>query len=99
MAFVTGMLQTLVREEPGGTGDHPASCSLCAGVFPPRVQRPELEANHTPTSSEEVKNQWSYSSTPPPPTHTCLHGLCLRLLEGVYAGTWWRDGSTPPILL
>jgi hypothetical protein len=29
------------------------------------VQRPEREADHSPTSSAEVKNVWSYTFIPP----------------------------------
>jgi hypothetical protein len=38
-----------------------------------RVKRPGREADHSPTSSAEVKNVWSYTSTPP--IH--LHGVVL----------------------
>ena len=31
----------------------------------PRVKRPRPEINHAPASSAEVKNEWSYTSTPP----------------------------------
>jgi hypothetical protein len=31
----------------------------------PRVKRPGREADHSPPSSAEVKNAWSYTSTPP----------------------------------
>jgi len=30
----------------------------------PEVKRPERETDHSPTSSVEVKNPWSYTSTP-----------------------------------
>jgi len=36
------------------------------------VKRPRLEADHSPPSSAEVKNAWSYTSTPP-----ILHGMVL----------------------
>jgi len=29
------------------------------------VKRPEREADHSPPSSVEVQNEWSYNSTPP----------------------------------
>jgi hypothetical protein len=35
------------------------------------VKRPQSEACHSPPSSAEVKNAWSYTSTPP----TRLHGV------------------------
>jgi len=36
----------------------PAALSL-------RVKRPEREADHLPAQSAEVKNTWSYTTTPP----------------------------------
>jgi hypothetical protein len=35
------------------------------GALSLRVKRPEREADHSPQSSAEVKNTWSYISTPP----------------------------------
>jgi hypothetical protein len=37
------------------------------------VKRPGREADHLPPSSAEVKNAWSYTSTPP----IRLHGMVL----------------------
>jgi hypothetical protein len=37
------------------------------------VKRPGREADHSPPSSAEVKNEWSYTSTPP----VRLHGVVL----------------------
>jgi hypothetical protein len=37
------------------------------------VKRPGREADQSPPSSAEVKNMWSYTSTPP----ICLHGVVL----------------------
>jgi hypothetical protein len=45
-----------------------------AGAFTPGIKRPGSEANHSPPSSAEVKNPWSYTSAPPP----CFHGLVLK---------------------
>jgi hypothetical protein len=45
------------------------------------IKRPEREADHTPPSSTEVKNAWSYTSTHP----LRLHGVVFN-----YA----RDKST-----
>jgi hypothetical protein len=40
----------------------------------PGVKRPGREADHSPTSTAEIKNAWSYTSTPP----IRLHGVwCL----------------------
>jgi hypothetical protein len=33
------------------------------------IKRPRRDVDHAPPSSTEVKNEWSYTSTPP----TCLH--------------------------
>jgi hypothetical protein len=38
------------------------------------VKRPGREADHSPPSSAEVKNAWSYTSSPP----IRLHGVVLR---------------------
>jgi hypothetical protein len=35
------------------------------GILPPAVKRPGLEADNSPPSSVEIKNTWSYTSTPP----------------------------------
>jgi hypothetical protein len=37
------------------------------------VKQPGREADHSPPSSAEIKNEWSYTSTPP--LH--LHGVVL----------------------
>jgi len=38
----------------------------------PEGKRPVREADHSPPSSLEVQNAWSYTSIP-----TCLHGVVL----------------------
>jgi len=38
---------------------------------PPILKRPEREADHSSTSSTEVKNAWSYTSIPP----IYIHGV------------------------
>jgi hypothetical protein len=42
-------------------------------VFTPRIKLPGREANYSHPSSAEVKNAWSYTSTPP----IRLHGVVL----------------------
>jgi len=42
------------------------------GVLSLEVKWPGCEANHMPPSSAEVKNAWSYTSTPP-----VCHGVVL----------------------
>jgi hypothetical protein len=54
-----------------GSGAHPTSYPMgTRGSFPGG------EADHSPPSSAEVKNAWSYSSTPP----IRLHGVVLTTL-------------------
>jgi hypothetical protein len=49
-----------------GSGAHSASYPIGSGRLIPRgVKRPCREADHLPPSSAEVKNAWSYTSTPP----------------------------------
>ena len=60
------------------------------GVVHPAVKRPGRESDHSPPSSIEINNEWSYTSTPA----ICLHGenkdltslLCLGLPSGCF--TW-----------
>ena len=40
-------------------------------VFFPRVKSSEPKADHLPTSSAEVKNEWSCTTTP----STCIYGI------------------------
>jgi hypothetical protein len=54
-----GLTQPPIQWEPG---------ALSLGL-----RRPGREANHSPPSSAEVKNAWSYTSTPP----IRLHGVLL----------------------
>ena len=53
------------------SGVDATSHSMTVGVLTPEVKRLEREVNHVPSSSAEVKNEWSYTSTP----YTCLHGV------------------------
>jgi hypothetical protein len=43
----------------------------------PGVERPGREADHSPLPSTEVKNAWSYTSTP----SILLHGVVLSLKQ------------------
>jgi hypothetical protein len=56
-----------------GSGAHPASYTMVLGDLSLGVKRPGREANHSPPSSVEVKNEWSYTSTP----SIRLHGVVL----------------------
>jgi hypothetical protein len=46
------------------SGAHRVSYSMSTGVLSPGAKRPGREVNHSPPSSAEVKNEWSYSSSP-----------------------------------
>ena len=52
-----------------------------AKVSFPGVKQPENEADHVPLSSEEIKNEWSYTPT----SLMCLHGVdrdnCFLVLQ------------------
>jgi len=54
-----------------GSEPHPASYSMGTGVVSRRVERPGRDADHSPPSSVEIKNEWSYTSTLP----MRLHGV------------------------
>jgi hypothetical protein len=54
-----------------GSGAHPASYQWVSGALSLGVKRLGREAEHSPPSSAEVKNAWSYTSTPP----IRLHGV------------------------
>jgi hypothetical protein len=51
------------------SGAHPASYPTGTRGSFPGVKRPEREADHSPPSSVEVKNEWSYTFTPPVRLH------------------------------
>jgi hypothetical protein len=57
---------------------HPASYPMDTGVPTLGVKRPKREANHSPPSRAEIKNGWSYTSTPP---YVCI-AWCLIKHEG-----------------
>ena len=43
---------------------HPASHSMGTGSFSPGIKKPRHKADHSSPSYAEVKNEWSYTSTP-----------------------------------
>jgi hypothetical protein len=55
-----------------GSGAHPASYPTDTGRSFPGVKRPGREADHSLPSSAEVKNAWSYTSTPPIHLHSVV---------------------------
>jgi hypothetical protein len=48
-----------------GSGAHPASYTMGNGALCPGLKRPGREADHSPSTSAEVKKMWIYTSTPP----------------------------------
>jgi hypothetical protein len=50
------------------SGAHPASYPMGTRGSFPGVKRPGREADHSPPYSAEVKNVWSYTSTPTTPS-------------------------------
>jgi hypothetical protein len=48
-----------------GSLAHPASYPVGTGGYIPEVKLPGREADHSPLSSDKVKNTLSYISTPP----------------------------------
>jgi len=47
-----------------GSGAHPASCSLGTGVLSWGLKWLGHYINHRPPSSANLKNEWSYTSSP-----------------------------------
>jgi hypothetical protein len=47
-----------------GSGANTSSYPMGTGGFSLGLKRPGREAQHSPSASAEVKNAWSYSSTP-----------------------------------
>jgi hypothetical protein len=48
-----------------GSEAHVVSCSVRTGVLFPTFKQPRYESEHSPLSSPEVKNEWSYTFLPP----------------------------------
>jgi hypothetical protein len=62
---------SLHQRVQNGSGAHPASYPMGTRGSFPGVKWPEREADHSPPSTAEVKNAWSYTSTP----SIRLHGV------------------------
>jgi hypothetical protein len=60
-----------------GFATHPVSYAMGSGVSFPEVKRPVHEADHSPPSSAEIKNEWRYTSTP-----IRFHGEVLSWAQG-----------------
>ena len=52
----------------------PAAIQLIPAALSLEVQRPGREADHSPPSSDEVKSEWNYTSTPPIRVHSVYRG-------------------------
>ena len=61
-------------------GAHTVSCSKWIRGFFPRAERPEHEVNHSPLSSTEVKNKWSFTSDLPIYLHGVNRDNCFSVL-------------------
>jgi len=55
-----------------GSGAHSASYPMVTGALSLAIKRPWREAYRSPASSADVKNAWSYTSTPPLRLHLVL---------------------------
>jgi hypothetical protein len=65
---------SLLHRVQTGSGAYLASYPMgTSGAFP-GGRAPRREAEHSPQFSAKVKNEWSYTSTPP----IRLHGVVLR---------------------
>jgi hypothetical protein len=67
----SGMQQTYVKGVYV-SGTHPASYPIGTKGSSLGVKRPGREANHPHPSSTEVKNAWSYTSSPPVRLHSMV---------------------------
>jgi hypothetical protein len=66
---------SLYRHVQNGSGAHPASYPVGTRVsLSLGVKQVGYETDHSPPSSAEVKNAWSYTPTP----LICLHGVLLH---------------------
>jgi hypothetical protein len=61
---------SLLQHIQAGRRAHPASYSIDSG-FSSVLKRPRRDVNHPSSSTAEIKNEWSYTSTPP----IWLHGV------------------------
>jgi hypothetical protein len=46
-------------------GIHPTFYPMGTGALSPGIKRPELEADHSPPASDDIKKMWIYASSPP----------------------------------
>jgi hypothetical protein len=60
---------------------YPITHSMGTGVFLRRIKRSGREVDHLPPTSAEVKNEWSYTSSPPIPLHDIDRDNSVSLLN------------------
>jgi len=51
---------------------------MVQGALSPGVEREGREADHSPQSSADVKNEWNYASTSPLRLHGVVHKLAIN---------------------
>jgi hypothetical protein len=63
--FIAGRAGFFLRRNvPIDSGAHTVSYTMGTGVVSSEAKRLGRETNHSPPSSAEIKNAWSYTSTP-----------------------------------
>jgi hypothetical protein len=62
--FPAGAGSFSLHRVQNGSEAHPGSYPMVPGTLYMEVKRPGREDDHSPPSSAEVKNTWSYTSTP-----------------------------------
>jgi hypothetical protein len=66
------------------------------GALSPEVKRPGREGHHLPPSSVEVKNAWSYTSSPP---YVFMAWCLVKQGMSCRRGAWLTTGSALPATL
>jgi hypothetical protein len=56
-----------------GSGAYPGSYPVGTGALSLGIKRPEREADNSPPSNSESKNDWSCASTPPVRLNGVMH--------------------------
>jgi hypothetical protein len=54
----------LLQKVQTDSGAHLASYTMGTGVLSRGVKRPDHDVYHSPPSSDEIRNEWRYTSTP-----------------------------------
>jgi hypothetical protein len=63
---------SLFENSQASSEAHPVAIKFCTGAISMGVNRPELDADHSPPPSAEVMNERSYRSVP----SIRSHGVC-----------------------